>query len=50
MDAQGRSVKVWERSGAAQEYFSLDALSAGWYVVLVEFPGGSQRHTLQIQP
>jgi hypothetical protein len=50
MDAQGRSVKVWERSGAEQEYFSLDALSAGWYVVLVEFPGGSQRHTLQIQP
>jgi hypothetical protein len=50
MDAQGRSVKVWERSGAEQEYFSLGALSAGWYVVLVELPGGSQRHTLQIQP
>ena len=50
MDAQGRSVKVWDRSGAEQEYFSLGALSAGWYVVLVELPGGSQRHTLQIQP
>jgi glycosidase len=50
VDAQGRVVRTWDRSGLSQEFYDLGSVPAGWYVVVLERDGVLERHALQIQP
>ncbi|MEY4460415.1 MAG: hypothetical protein RL429_404 [Bacteroidota bacterium] len=50
VDAQGRTVRAWERGGLAQEFFELGSVPAGCYVVVLDRAGATERHTLIVQP